>query len=270
MDGFPWAPFSPFRGPASATCCPVPPATPPLPHPCPSSFSSSLRPRPAFLSSLPCILREAPCEVWGAAGQAWLSRGVGSRGGGCGGRTGVPPWVPPTGRSHLASWKRSVVRGWYISRAAMRSKADGASMVTRDTTTLTCPECACPPESRPRGLPCPPSCLVSGRSEGGTENLPRTSKQPVSCCPEAPATSSWRKPSGIREAPTGRWDSGGAVRPHLSHRPAVLLTSGGRRRDPNCYAQGRGRAEGGWDILPVRGRELSRGLFLALVCLPFR
>lgn len=48
----------------------------------------------------------------------------------------------PTGLSYLASWKRSVVRGWYISRAAMRSKADGASMVTRETTTLTCQESA--------------------------------------------------------------------------------------------------------------------------------
>lgn len=43
----------------------------------------------------------------------------------------------PTRMLYLANWKRSVVRGWYISKAAMRSKADGASMVTRETTTLT-------------------------------------------------------------------------------------------------------------------------------------
>lgn len=55
-----------------------------------------------------------------------------------------PPWAGrgvtfPVGSPYLASWKRSEVRGWYISRAAMRSKADGASMVTSETTTPTCP-----------------------------------------------------------------------------------------------------------------------------------
>lgn len=39
---------------------------------------------------------------------------------------------------YLASWKRRVVLGWYISRAATSSKAEGAIIVIRDTTTLTC------------------------------------------------------------------------------------------------------------------------------------
>lgn len=53
-------------------------------------------------------------------------------------RPGAGAPFPAGPRWYLASWKRSVVRGWYISKAAMRSKAEGAIMVTRETTTLTC------------------------------------------------------------------------------------------------------------------------------------
>jgi len=38
---------------------------------------------------------------------------------------------------YLASWKRRLVLGWYISNWDTSSKAEGAIIVMRDTTTLT-------------------------------------------------------------------------------------------------------------------------------------
>lgn len=208
----------------------------------------------------------------GGSGASLALEGRGFLGGGADAR-GPPPWAPPTGRAHLASWKRSEVRGWYLSRAAMRSKAEGASMVTRDTTTLTCPERARPPESRLRGLPCPPSRRPPGQRalRGWHRKPPPNPRTAGQLLPGGPRhfvlAETIRNPRGSpRPLRCGR--SGPAPSPPPPCRPAHVRwpTEG-----PQLLRTGKGPGwGGGWNILRVRGRALSRGLCLALPCLPFR